>query len=66
MKAMKPKSTQPCSYCKARATRKVGGIMVTAKFACPEHIAELAKFERSLPKDDGHMSEADCQTWGKL
>jgi len=62
MKKMKPQSTQPCSYCKARADWKAGWPI---KFACEEHKHVLQEHETNT-RDDGHMSEADHQTWGRF
>jgi hypothetical protein len=64
MRKMRPQSTQPCSFCRARAEWKSGGLSLV-KFACNPHRAELERHEAQT-RDDGHMSEADRQTWGKL
>lgn len=64
MKKMKPKSTQPCSYCKLRAKWKANGL-IFPKFACETHVTELRNFELAH-EDNGYMSEADYQTWGRL
>lgn len=65
MKKMASKSTQPCSYCKARATWKSNG-RGSIKYACPEHMAELKAHEDAVDKLDNHMSEGDYQSWGRL
>lgn len=64
MKKMKPQSTQPCSYCKTRAAWRSGGLSLI-KYACADHVKELQAHEVAT-RDDGHMSEADHQTWGRL
>lgn len=64
MKKMKPKSTQPCSYCTARADWKSNGLSLV-KFACQDHVYRLVKHEKDT-RDNGHMTEADHQTWGRL
>jgi hypothetical protein len=64
MKRVKPKSTQRCSYCSVRAEWKTQHLNDT-KFACTTHKDDLQKHEQ-LHQDDGHMSEADYQTWGRL
>jgi hypothetical protein len=60
----KPTSTQPCSFCKARATWRTNGLSFM-KHACDEHQPQLREYEKQN-QDDGHMSEADHQTWGRF
>lgn len=62
MKKMKPQSTQPCTYCKVRAEWKAGWPM---KFACKDHQQDLQAYEKQT-RDDGYMTDADYQTWGRL
>jgi hypothetical protein len=64
VKKTKPASTQPCSYCKARAQWRTGGLSLN-KFACDEHQSTLRELE-TKSADDGRMSEADYQSWGRL
>ena len=69
MKKTKPHSNDPCSYCKARGTRTRAAwrsqSLAFTKFACDAHREALAGDER-LRGDNGHMFEADHQTWGRL
>lgn len=64
MKHTKSTSTERCSYCKQRADWKASGITLN-KFACEEHKTKLQNEEKER-HDDGHMSEGDHQSWGRL
>lgn len=64
MKRMRPTSTQRCTYCKERANWKSSGLTIN-RFACDAHRSELQADEARL-RDDGYMSEADHQTWGRI
>jgi len=64
MKKMKPQSTQPCSWCKARANWRSTQLSMV-KYACNTHKSTLQNHEQQS-RDDGYMSEADHQTWGRL
>ena len=66
MKQIKPgeytsKVCHECG-CKAtwRATRTIGTM-----YACDDHKQDIVEAER-LNQDDGHMSEGDHQSWGRL
>lgn len=65
MKKMKPTSTQPCSYCKARAVWRTQSLNFQQKFACDIHKKTLEAYEKDN-RDDGYMSEGDYQSWGRL
>jgi hypothetical protein len=65
MKKMSAKSTQRCTYCKSRADWRSNGL-ASVKYACKNHIEDLRKHQEACDKlDNGHMSEADHQTWGR-
>lgn len=64
MKKIKYESTRNCSFCPARAAWRSSGLGLQ-KFACDDHRPELRKHEVEQA-DNGHMSEADHQTWGRL
>lgn len=64
MKATKPASTQKCDRCGERATCRTNHLS-QVRYACAEHKADLQAFEDSQ-RDDGHMSEGDYQSWGRL
>jgi len=64
MKKAKPKSTERCSYCMMRAEWRSSGATLN-KYACTEHQVDLQKYEADN-RDDGYMSEADYQTWGRF
>lgn len=69
MKKIKPAETYHCTWCKdhalkVQATWRSSGISLN-KQACDLHKPLLQDFERDN-RDDGHMSEADEQTWGRL
>lgn len=63
MKQLKPGNTQRCSYCREMASWRTSSMSLT-KYSCTAHKEELAKHERKTA-DNGHMSEADHQTWGR-
>lgn len=52
-----------CSWCKSPAAWRESGHAY--KFACDTHKPDLQAHEKAN-RDDGHMSEADYQTWGRL
>lgn len=64
MKKMKPQSTQRCTYCKERADWRSGGLSSVA-YACTAHQQKLREHEAAT-RDNGYMTEADHQSWGRL
>lgn len=68
MKRIREKDGKPwCKFCPEKTVRAVWRStgMGINKHACEAHRKELQEFEASR-RDDGHMSEADYQTWGRL
>ena len=69
MKKLKPNQLGPwCSYCPAKTTRaayKQSGYMAK-KHCCAEHIPDLQAEELADCQRDGHLTEADYQTWMRL
>lgn len=65
MKQIKPGEYKKtlCSWCTLPAAWRASGMGVQGKYSCDVHRSELTQHER---RDDGHMSEADYQTWGRL
>lgn len=66
MKKIKPgehKGTL-CEVCKAPAQWRASQYY-RAMYTCGDHKEEIQKAETSSD-DDGYMSEADMQTWGKI
>lgn len=68
MRKIKSKEGTPwCVFCPPKTTRAVwrsqGSPM--PKRACEGHRPDLHAYEHKY-KDDGHMNEADHQTWGRL
>lgn len=68
MKKIKEKDGKSwCKFCPEKTVRAVwrsSGVCLN-KHACEDHREELKKFELEQ-RDDGHMTEADYQTWGSL
>lgn len=64
MKKMKSASTQQCSFCGNRAVWKCQNCAFV-QYACTAHAPHLQEYEEEH-QDDGHMSEADWQTWGRV
>lgn len=68
MKKIKEKEGKPwCKWCPEKTVRAVwrtSGICLT-KHACEDHKQDLKDYENKY-RDDGHMTEADYQTWGRL
>lgn len=54
-----------CQFCAPKTNRTVYVGAYFDGFACASHQKELQIYEDSR-RDDGHMSEADYQTWGRL
>ena len=59
MKRTKQKDTRNCDYCKKDGVLKKAAWKDDGHYACEEHKDEI-------PIDDGHMSEGDYQSWGRL
>ena len=67
MKKVGPKHIVRCSWCDAQAKWKSNTLTANKAFACSEHKQKLKAYEdEHSVVDDGHMSEADYQTWGRL
>ena len=64
MKKTKPTSAQKCDRCSERASHRANFLNPT-QYACGKHKSELQAVEDSK-RDDGHMSEGDYQSWGRL
>lgn len=68
MKKIKEKEGKPwCKFCPEKTIRAVwrsSGLHLTMH-ACEEHKQELQEFEAKR-RDNGYMTEADWQTWGRL
>ena len=64
MKMLKPGNTQRCSFCEQMA-KWMSSSLSFKKYSCDLHKEDLTKHEIAAA-DDGHMSEADYQTWGRL
>jgi hypothetical protein len=56
-----------CSLCALPTPAKwrSSGIGMPNMYVCDGHQGELMQFERGH-RDDGYMTEADHQTWGRL
>lgn len=56
-----------CSFCaiKTKANWRSSRLGPPNSYACDGHQGELMQFERGR-LDDGYMTEADYQTWGRL
>ena len=67
MKRIKQKEGYPkCTYCTSKAVWKARGLLShLAPKVCEEHKYMLVNYERDN-RDDGYMTEADYQTWGRL
>lgn len=52
-----------CDFCPSKAERATHVGYGFNGFSCEYHKPDLKKDEQ---KDDGYMSEADHQTWGRL
>lgn len=69
MKMLKQNQLGPwCDFCLPKTSKaiwKSGSLGCHQKFACNNHQTEL-KAHEIKSADNGHMSEADYQTWGKL
>lgn len=65
MKQIKPGTytKSACKWCAAPADWKSSGMGLNT-FACNSHRTELRQHEQA--QYDGHMTEADHQTWGRL
>lgn len=60
MRRLKPKQrTARCKYCKRQGVSRPSMWRDGYDTACDEHRADL---ERDI-RDDGHLTEADYQTW---
>lgn len=68
MKKIKEKEGKPwykfCLEKTVRAVWRSSGVSLN-KHACEEHKQELQEWE-AKQRDDGYMTEADYQTWGRL
>ena len=66
MKKLKPKQLGPwCDFCEPKTTRATHVGRCFNGFACEAHRDNLKKDELEN-FDEGYMSEADYQTWGRL
>ena len=54
-----------CQFCEPKTNRAVFVGYGFDGFACNEHKQNLLDTEYN-PSRDNEMSEADCQTWGRL
>ena len=52
-----------CQYCEPKTKRATHVGYGFEGFSCEDHRNKLKKDEQ---RDDGHMSEADYQSWGRL
>lgn len=68
MRKIKYEPAGKCHTCGEPAKWKTHNITETGKRSCDAHKAETEEYEKKYkrPPDDGHMSEADYQTWGRL
>lgn len=68
MKKIKENEGKPwCKFCPEKTVRaewRSQGF-ATIKHACEQHRQDLKDYEKSN-RDDGYMTEADHQTWGRL
>lgn len=68
MKKIKEKEGVPwCKWCPEKTVRAVwrSSGCTLSKHACEEHREDLKEYENSH-KDNGYMTEADHQTWGRF
>jgi hypothetical protein len=59
MKRTKQKDTHPCQWCKKLEIKRKAVWQHYGQYACEEH-------KDKIHVDDGYMTEADYQTWGRL
>ena len=59
MKRTKTHSTQTCDWCRREGIKRKADWQHMYEYACDEH-------KHLLTEDDGYMTEADRQTWGRL
>ena len=59
MKRTKQHDTRQCDWCKKEGRREKATWQHYGEYACDAH-------KEKISVDDGYMSEADYQTWGKL
>ena len=62
MKKIKYKTNRKCLYCNDKAIWKGRGY--THIFSCDKHKSQAVNDE--LKENDDYMTDADCQTWGRL
>jgi hypothetical protein len=70
MKLIKPgeyldKTCTVVAGCSAKAAWRSTNRHLTGKYACANHVKQFRAIERA-DRDDGYMTEADRQTWGRL
>jgi hypothetical protein len=59
MKKLKQKDTRMCQWCKKEGVKEKAAWYHFGQCACNKH-------KEKINVDDGYMSEADYQTWGRL